>query len=336
MPTATPQETDRSIRLQDQKQRDSRAAGNAARKMAKNRGMSSPKAGAIGAGVQAAAEGEGVVNIGKAAASGWLWWAAFIALFDPFTIGFLLGSFYLNLHFFVSTINKGSKWFPRLALWQKIVTALVDVVLIFVLMAPVILVVGACKMSGWTGTFIRAGSKAGAYFRLIPVDVCGKIEGFFEGSRSGGGGGGADFGSERLTHEQAKAMLENAGISIYESRPGATRFDNIFASTIYEVINLKKKCDAWSSDRKLGTCQVAVTGGTESGAHAEGDCSHAKGFKIDIEDTSSVNRYITQSPFGDGGYRGKDKIYTNPNSGALYFREATHWDIEVACPYKTS
>ena len=77
---------------------------------------------------------------------------------------------------------------------------------------------------------------------------------------------------------------------------------------------------------------ILVTGGTEAG-HSVGAYSHGNGYKVDIEGTANVTAYVeanfdrTPSLDREGDYAAI--AYVNPTTGAIWFRESTHWDVLV-------
>ncbi|MEK7148220.1 MAG: pilin [Patescibacteria group bacterium] len=140
--------------------------------------------------------------------------------------------------------------------------------------------------------------------------------------------GGITVSNEPLTQQQAMAQLQAAGIRM----PSTPVLIKIQQAVINEVVNLKRSCGT--------SCDVAVTSGT-AGRHNPGVCSHANGWKIDVDNTQSLNNFITNPAnhytlivgpkTGAPVLReGKDKVYKAP-SGALYAQESSHWDIVVPC-----
>ncbi|MEU0333984.1 hypothetical protein [Streptomyces sp. NPDC006193] len=127
----------------------------------------------------------------------------------------------------------------------------------------------------------------------------------------------------KYSHAAAAQKLRAAGIA-WTSSGGCsnrnnrrcTSFERINRSTVAGVIDF----------RKASRCAVTITGGTETG-HASGTYSHWNGYKVDIQPTTCVNRYITRK-FRYVGQRPGDhaKQYKSP-SGNVYAREGSHWDI---------
>jgi hypothetical protein len=129
----------------------------------------------------------------------------------------------------------------------------------------------------------------------------------------------------KLTDAQARQMLAAASITVNAAQP-QTSLENMNTATVLEIVRFKRECDAWTTS----PCDVMVTGGTEtSGGHAGGPCSHLTGYKIDIRNTASVNRYIL-SPngiFERIGSRGADALYRYSITGTTYAQEDDHWDV---------
>lgn len=143
-------------------------------------------------------------------------------------------------------------------------------------------------------------------------------------------------GDGNYTHEEAMQILERAGITVTSTNgivradctgiSGCTSLEGIRYSTLNQLVQMKLRCGS--------SCDVIVTGGTEGG-HATGNTSHGSGFKIDVQDTQSVNNFIQTNP-----YFTRDGSRLDPNTGRSdprwidscrneYVREPTHWDITV-------
>lgn len=152
------------------------------------------------------------------------------------------------------------------------------------------------------------------------------------GAPGGGGGGGGPVGAGRVDDAGARTQLANAGICVWDSAtkqcrtgpvddPGATSLHNMRQQTLDVALDMKEQCP---------TCEIVITGGTESGPHVEGAQSHGSGYKIDIDDTPSVNQYI-ESNWQKVGARGSDPIYMPPRgmfttSNTQCVKEGDHWD----------
>ena len=127
-------------------------------------------------------------------------------------------------------------------------------------------------------------------------------------------------GAGQYTDTEARQALAAAGITVWESSPGATSLANINQATINEAVSLKQACG----------CQVIVTGGTESGVHASGQYSHSSGYKIDLDDTSGLNNYITSNYTYVGPRSGDGALmYRSSDGKKIYAKEGDHWDVLV-------
>ncbi len=120
-----------------------------------------------------------------------------------------------------------------------------------------------------------------------------------------------------LTNEQALALLAVPGIDIADGIDlSGTR-----PETIAEILAMQKACG----------CEVTVNS-TTSGIHSVDNpsCSHVNGYKVDLNDTSGLNSYIT-TKYKRVGTREEDKapLYQAPSGGAIYARESDHWDVAV-------
>lgn len=125
------------------------------------------------------------------------------------------------------------------------------------------------------------------------------------------------------THTEAARQFERAGITWVSSghcsdrnRRSCTSFAGINRTTVSGVIAFKR----------ASRCAVTITGGTETG-HAMGTYSHGGGYKVDLNPTACVSRYITEH-FRYAGKRGGDhaRMYKSP-AGNVYSRERSHWDV---------
>jgi hypothetical protein len=219
--------------------------------------------------------------------------------------------------------------------------------LLFVLVASIPMMINKfCTDDSW-GSWFRRGA---AYVLTLgkSAEVCNQVgevfEGFQSGTNPGIGGSGYDVkplqpppiipGS--YTDAEARAALSGAGITWNKNcidqlrNLSQTCLNGIKISSINELITFKQNCDAWK-----GTCTVILTGGTEPG-HAIGNCSHGAGYKIDIDDTPSVNKYILAKDgagkyinFATAGTRSTtlDPLYRYLVTGTIYAQESNHWDI---------
>lgn len=119
-----------------------------------------------------------------------------------------------------------------------------------------------------------------------------------------------------LTDAQARAQLAAAGVTVASN----INLDGTRPETLNEIIAMRQACG----------CEVQVNS-TTSGIHSVDNpsCSHVNGYKVDLNDTSSLNSYITRN-YPRVGTREDDNapLYKAP-SGAIYARESNHWDVAV-------
>jgi hypothetical protein len=71
-------------------------------------------------------------------------------------------------------------------------------------------------------------------------------------------------------------------MKVCRNNPKCTSYQGILSGTIDEVIALK---------RMSGVGSLVITGGTEVG-HASGTYSHARGYKIDVRHSTTLDNYI--------------------------------------------
>jgi hypothetical protein len=104
----------------------------------------------------------------------------------------------------------------------------------------------------------------------------------------------------------------------YPGETGCTDLYGIRSSVQKEMFYIAQKVGG----------KIYVTGGTEVGVHASGQYSHAEGYKVDIANTASVNAYVTKNftSYTDPN-RPKTPAYKNPQTGAIWYKEDTHWDV---------
>ncbi|MDP3962663.1 MAG: hypothetical protein Q8Q03_02245 [bacterium] len=158
----------------------------------------------------------------------------------------------------------------------------------------------------------------------------------------------ASITTSTITDAEARAQLQTANMCNYPaawSRSDCvnhpepqTSLEGIHQAVLTEVISFKNACDAWTGSG--GTCNVGVTGGTEtSGGHVDASCSHISGDKVDISNTASVNAYILAKDSA-GKYVNFTQMadrhdaggvitpqFKNNTTGVTYAKEPTHWDI---------
>ncbi|OKJ78383.1 peptidoglycan-binding protein [Streptomyces sp. CB02460] len=155
---------------------------------------------------------------------------------------------------------------------------------------------------------------------LSPVDgIVGPAtwEALLSGSGSSGGGSGT------LTHAQAAAQFNAAGIGWVSSgncsdrtKSTCTSFDGLRATTANGAVALKQA---------VGGCTLTITGGTETG-HAAGTYSHANGYKLDFQRVACLTSHITGNFTHTGTRSDGAALYTAP-SGNIYADEGSHWDV---------
>ncbi|MFE9097258.1 hypothetical protein [Streptomyces sp. NPDC007264] len=133
-----------------------------------------------------------------------------------------------------------------------------------------------------------------------------------------------------LTQAEAEARLISHGITARSpggctdrNNPRCVSYEGILSGTVDAVIDLKKAS---------GLATLVIVGGTETGHGADGEYSHANGYKIDLQPSPALDAYIKRTyqyvGLRDDGF----PMWRSP-SGDLYCDEAshaglpTHWDI---------
>lgn len=151
----------------------------------------------------------------------------------------------------------------------------------------------------------------------------GSASGTGSGTSPGSGATGAVSADEQNARDMLRAA-SNGKVSVWESRPGATKIQGLRKESVDGVLAFQREADV----------PVIVTGAAESGYHDSGNYSHEKGYKVDIEDTSAVNDYIashyTSVPVSDTGRSDITAAYSD-GRGNMYYRESTHWDVCYQC-----
>lgn len=153
-----------------------------------------------------------------------------------------------------------------------------------------------------------------------------------DSSIPGGSGGYAQVPADTLlSHSDALDALQKAGVDVTSTSgpdgvqsgcigDGCTSLRGIQERTVEQVIALKEGCGV--------DCKVIVTGGTERGVHATNG-GHEKGYKVDLEDTPSLNKYIEESgKFTRSGTQNGYPAYKD-SCGNTYLKEDDHWDVLV-------
>ena len=148
-----------------------KTGGALARAGARKGGLSSGAGAALGGGVQAAFQGEGVKGIAESATSAWVVNAVFVILIaSSFTlVGWVLPLMYLNFHFVMSKL--GSKIFREMTFLQKIGLAAADLTVLF-LLAILILVPVVVICMPQVSTVVWLTSEILKFSGAIPAGVC--------------------------------------------------------------------------------------------------------------------------------------------------------------------
>lgn len=128
-----------------------------------------------------------------------------------------------------------------------------------------------------------------------------------------------------LSQAEAEGALAGAGVAVSSSggcsdpaNSTCTSLEGMQAATVDEVLELT---DAVGSDN------VVVTGGTETGHSRSGPYRHDNGYKVDLRTTDELNTYIETNyePVA-----GRANTYRDPE-GNIYYRHGPvdHWDVTV-------
>ncbi len=121
--------------------------------------------------------------------------------------------------------------------------------------------------------------------------------------------------------------LRNAGVELQSGLSFEKNGVSVQARVIDEIIAVKKACN----------CRISVSAGL-NGNHAVGPCSHATGYKADMNWSASpdLTKFVA-SNFKYIGLRGDGaRRYQNDKSAAIWNLEPTsstanHWDMEIKC-----
>ncbi len=128
-----------------------------------------------------------------------------------------------------------------------------------------------------------------------------------------------------IPQSEAEAALAAAGVDVSSSggcsdpnNPRCTSLEGMQSTTVDEVLEL---ADA------VGSENVVVTGGTETGHSRRGEYRHDNGYKVDLRTTDALNEYI------ETNYEpvpGRSNTYRDPE-GNIYYRHGPvdHWDVTV-------
>jgi len=135
-----------------------------------------------------------------------------------------------------------------------------------------------------------------------------------------------------LGHNDALSRLNNSGIIVTSTQgpdgvnldctgiSRCTSLNNIREDTVNQTINISNGCPE---------CRIVVTGGTEGG-HSGGEFSHGAGYKIDLDDNPTLDKFLTENLERDGqrgGSHGGPRY--RDSCGNEYVRENNHWDISI-------
>ena len=181
--TRRKEELERQDKFEGSKQKDRNAKGQSTGS-GKSAGKSGTKGGgaAGGAAVKAALAGEGAKGIAQSAASAWIVNAAIIALLD-FFVSWTIGSvalIYLNIHWILSAF--GFKWFRPLAIWQKAIVIMADLLVIIlavlIIAIPLTIVYVGCNPMDTVGGITGAAIGIVSYI-YFPKGICEAFDGVF-------------------------------------------------------------------------------------------------------------------------------------------------------------
>lgn len=138
--------------------------------------------------------------------------------------------------------------------------------------------------------------------------------------------------SDALQYAAAKNKLDP-----WIQVPNPKTLQGIKEQTINELNSFVRECNGGLN---FGCGSIIITSGT-TGDHASGEFSHTNGWKVDINLSPDITKYITDSEKNKGAYVYKGarkddgaKMYQN-SRGACYALESDHWDIKAAgvgCP----
>nr|WP_042187461.1 hypothetical protein [Kibdelosporangium sp. MJ126-NF4]CEL18111.1 hypothetical protein [Kibdelosporangium sp. MJ126-NF4]CTQ90660.1 hypothetical protein [Kibdelosporangium sp. MJ126-NF4] len=134
----------------------------------------------------------------------------------------------------------------------------------------------------------------------------------------------------KLTHGQAVTMLRKVGgFTIVSSgncsnraNPKCTSLTKVNKTTVQGIIAF----------RKASKCRIKITGGTETG-HATMKYSHWNGYKVDIDDSTCVTKYVKKKFKRSGTCGGGYARWKSP-AGNVYCLESkkNHFDITYFKP----
>lgn len=140
--------------------------------------------------------------------------------------------------------------------------------------------------------------------------------------------GGTTTGSGKIAagsgEKNIRDQLAANNISVNKPAP-TTEVNGLRQETLDGVVDFQKEVGK----------PIMVTGGSETGGpHKTGSASHSAGYKVDIDDTPTVNQYISSHykdvPVSKTGRKDISKAYTD-GKGNMYYKEGTHWDVCYKC-----
>lgn len=136
----------------------------------------------------------------------------------------------------------------------------------------------------------------------------------------------------QLDHDSALAALQAAGVTVTSTQgPNGVKQDcsGISRCTSLQRLNQDTVNQAVAIKKACPSCNVTVTGATEGG-HAGGLESHANGYKIDIDDTPELDKFLVSKLTASGERTGAHGgLRYVDGCGNEYVRESSHWDISV-------
>ncbi|KKP68018.1 MAG: Peptidoglycan-binding domain 1 protein [Candidatus Moranbacteria bacterium GW2011_GWE1_35_17] len=128
---------------------------------------------------------------------------------------------------------------------------------------------------------------------------------------------------QSMTEAQRRAYFKDRGITVSETKPGATEVDKLKPTTVEGVLDFKNEVGA----------PITLNSGSEAGPHNNSNpnaLSHANGYKVDIDNTPVVNNYIEKNytrPEGPAGTRKDGAALYYDSKGNQYAKESSHWDV---------
>ena len=129
-----------------------------------------------------------------------------------------------------------------------------------------------------------------------------------------------------LSAQEAQEYLKESRIKLKSSSGEIGQATN---QTGLEGIR-KETLDVAKIFSEKNNMDVTITGGTEEG-HAVGEISHGTGHKLDFGFKSNPGMSEIVEKWESAGIRKTDKApgYIDPETGAIFWKEKNHWDVEV-------